>query len=99
MDLEIRRFGVVVATLVILGWAAAAHAEDGPPGLGRRFIRSLLFRTLRLQPFEGRHRQRLHRATGLRGPDVPASTESLRTVIFSPLLLVVSRSMWKIRTR
>jgi len=28
VDLEIRRFGVVVATLVILGWAAAAHAED-----------------------------------------------------------------------
>ena len=137
----ISRRHVAAVMLVILGWAAAAHAEDAtlPPaapagtrtladtpfrlvlpqghlfgdwagtrtwaeehgitptltfvmdalgnptggmqqgfrqasnlGLDLRFdLQKLFGLPLRLQPFEGGHRQRLHCAAGLRGPDVP----------------------------
>jgi hypothetical protein len=33
MDLAVSRTRVVVAMVVILGWAAVAHAEDAPCGI------------------------------------------------------------------
>src|SRR5438552_15667833 len=44
----------------------------------RRLIRDLILGTLRLQPFEGRHRERLHRAAGLRRPDLPTRERGLQ---------------------